>query len=268
MGPGRHFVYYFVAAGRFVNWVGVAPTATWTLESWTAPGRLDEALADFEGWNPVVRRLDQRGRRPVGRAAPPPSTAGRCTTATRCPLGRGGGHPARRRRPPDAAVHGPGRLPGHGGRGRAGRLPPAGARPGPGAAPLRGPAAGADGRRAARRPAQRDAVPPARRARAEARDRQLAATSGEQTVHRNAWVFGYDVAEAVAPLRAAWKPSGADGADGAGGGGPIGAAAPLETWSGHASISSTTSAWLTEALGRAWPVGPSAYGPGPPDSRR
>ena len=57
MGPSRHFVYYFVAAGRQVNWVGVAPTETWTLESWTAPGRVEEALADYDGWNRVVRRL-------------------------------------------------------------------------------------------------------------------------------------------------------------------------------------------------------------------
>jgi 2-polyprenyl-6-methoxyphenol hydroxylase-like FAD-dependent oxidoreductase len=57
MGPGRHFVYYFVSAGRFVNWVGVAPSETWTLESWTVTGRLEEALGDFAGWNTVVRRL-------------------------------------------------------------------------------------------------------------------------------------------------------------------------------------------------------------------
>jgi salicylate hydroxylase len=57
MGPGRHFVHYFVSAGRLVNWVGVAPSATWTLESWTAPGAVEEALADYDGWNPVVRRL-------------------------------------------------------------------------------------------------------------------------------------------------------------------------------------------------------------------
>jgi salicylate hydroxylase len=57
MGPGRHFVYYFVSAGRHVNWVGVAPSETWTRESWTTAGRLDDALADFAGWNPVVRRL-------------------------------------------------------------------------------------------------------------------------------------------------------------------------------------------------------------------
>ena len=57
LGPGAHFVHYFVSAGRFVNWVGVAPTDTWTDESWSAPGKLDEALADFEGWNPMVIRL-------------------------------------------------------------------------------------------------------------------------------------------------------------------------------------------------------------------
>jgi salicylate hydroxylase len=57
MGPGRHFVYYFVSAGRYINWVGVAPSETWTLESWTAPGRLEDALADFAGWHTVVRRL-------------------------------------------------------------------------------------------------------------------------------------------------------------------------------------------------------------------
>ena len=57
MGPGRHFVYYFVSAGRYVNWVGIAPSETWTLESWTAPGRLEDALGDFAGWNTVVRRL-------------------------------------------------------------------------------------------------------------------------------------------------------------------------------------------------------------------
>ncbi|MET0459694.1 MAG: FAD-dependent monooxygenase, partial [Ilumatobacteraceae bacterium] len=57
MGPGRHFVHYFVSAGRFINWVGVAPSETWTLESWTTPGRVEDALADFAGWNPIVRRL-------------------------------------------------------------------------------------------------------------------------------------------------------------------------------------------------------------------
>ena len=46
-----------MSAGRYVNWIGVAPSETWTLESWTTPGRLEDALGDFAGWNPVVRRL-------------------------------------------------------------------------------------------------------------------------------------------------------------------------------------------------------------------
>ncbi len=57
LGPGQHFVCYYVSAGRFVNWVGVAPTETWTLESWTAPGVLADALADFDGWCPTVTGL-------------------------------------------------------------------------------------------------------------------------------------------------------------------------------------------------------------------
>jgi salicylate hydroxylase len=57
LGAGRHFVHYYVAAGRLVNWVAVAPSETWMLESWTAPGDVEEALDDFAGWTPVVRRL-------------------------------------------------------------------------------------------------------------------------------------------------------------------------------------------------------------------
>ncbi|MEA3215053.1 MAG: hypothetical protein QOJ19_1209 [Acidimicrobiia bacterium] len=57
LGPGRHVVHYYVSAGRLVNWVAVAPTESWTIESWTSRGELDEALADFDGWSPVVRQL-------------------------------------------------------------------------------------------------------------------------------------------------------------------------------------------------------------------
>ena len=57
LGPDKHLVYYLLDGGRLVNWVGVSPSETWTLESWNAPGEVSEALDDFEGWNPVVRRL-------------------------------------------------------------------------------------------------------------------------------------------------------------------------------------------------------------------
>ena len=198
MGPGRHFVYYFVAAGRLVNWVGVAPTATWTLESWTAPGRVEEALADFDGWNPVVRRL-------IAEVGEPDAPAGvyRWALYDRDPFPNWGegpitllGDAAHPMLPfmaqgacqaiEDAAVLA-----------ACLRLIPD---------PVRALRQYEDLRHertatvqlAARRnetlfhlpdgPDQRD------------RDRQLAETSGERTVHRNAWVFGYDVDEVMSPL--------------------------------------------------------------------
>ncbi|MEL7156067.1 MAG: FAD-dependent monooxygenase [Actinomycetota bacterium] len=70
LGPGRHFVTYYVRSGRYVNWVGVAPSDTWDIESWTAPGRLDDARADFAGWCPTVATLiDAVGDAPIYRWA-------------------------------------------------------------------------------------------------------------------------------------------------------------------------------------------------------
>jgi salicylate hydroxylase len=57
MGPGGHFVHYFVAGGRLLNFVAVNERETWTRESWTDRGRVDDALALFEGWHPQVRAI-------------------------------------------------------------------------------------------------------------------------------------------------------------------------------------------------------------------
>ena len=57
LGPGRHFVTYYVSAGRYINWVAVAPTETWDRESWTEPGEFADAVADFAGWCPTVTGL-------------------------------------------------------------------------------------------------------------------------------------------------------------------------------------------------------------------
>jgi 2-polyprenyl-6-methoxyphenol hydroxylase-like FAD-dependent oxidoreductase len=57
MGPGRHFVHYFVSGGRLLNFVAVVEQATWTRESWTDRGDLDQALAAFRGWHPQVRAI-------------------------------------------------------------------------------------------------------------------------------------------------------------------------------------------------------------------
>jgi hypothetical protein len=54
MGPGRHFVHYFVSGGRLVNFVAVIEQDTWTRESWTDRGDTADALAAFAGWHPQV----------------------------------------------------------------------------------------------------------------------------------------------------------------------------------------------------------------------
>jgi len=57
MGPGGHFVHYFVAGGRLVNFVAVKEQEAWTRESWTDRGEVADALAAFEGWHPQVRAI-------------------------------------------------------------------------------------------------------------------------------------------------------------------------------------------------------------------
>jgi salicylate hydroxylase len=57
LGPGHHFVTYFVGAGaRYLNWVAVTP-GEWRLESWTARGEVADALKEFDGWHPEVRAI-------------------------------------------------------------------------------------------------------------------------------------------------------------------------------------------------------------------
>ena len=55
MGPGSHFVHYFVQNQRLVNFVAVVEQDAWTRESWTDRGVLADALAAYDGWHPQVR---------------------------------------------------------------------------------------------------------------------------------------------------------------------------------------------------------------------
>jgi len=57
MGPGKHFVHYFVSEHRLVNFVAVIEQDTWTGESWTDRGEIADALAAFDGWHPQVRAI-------------------------------------------------------------------------------------------------------------------------------------------------------------------------------------------------------------------
>ena len=54
MGPGRHFVHYFVSAGRLINFVAVTEEGSWLRESWIDRGEVADALAAFQGWHDQV----------------------------------------------------------------------------------------------------------------------------------------------------------------------------------------------------------------------
>ncbi|HSV24615.1 MAG TPA: FAD-dependent monooxygenase [Xanthobacteraceae bacterium] len=54
MGPGRHFVHYFVSAGRLVNFVAITEENSWMRESWVDRGEVADVLAAFSGWHSQV----------------------------------------------------------------------------------------------------------------------------------------------------------------------------------------------------------------------
>lgn len=57
MGPGKHFVHYYVRNGEFLNFVAVIDQDSWTQESWTDEGDVADAVAAFEGWHPQIRGI-------------------------------------------------------------------------------------------------------------------------------------------------------------------------------------------------------------------
>ena len=57
LGPGRHFIHYFVSAGRLFNFVGHVEQEDWISESWTEPGRVEDLRAAYAGWHPQVQQV-------------------------------------------------------------------------------------------------------------------------------------------------------------------------------------------------------------------
>jgi salicylate hydroxylase len=57
MGPGKHFVHYFVQAKKLVNFVCLIDRDGWTKESWTEPGDVADVRAAYEGWHEQVRSI-------------------------------------------------------------------------------------------------------------------------------------------------------------------------------------------------------------------
>ncbi|MBU1286547.1 MAG: FAD-dependent monooxygenase [Alphaproteobacteria bacterium] len=57
VGKGRHAVTYRLRGGALANFVGVVEHDGWEVESWSGEGLLEDALADFAGWHPVILKM-------------------------------------------------------------------------------------------------------------------------------------------------------------------------------------------------------------------
>ncbi|HEY3291193.1 MAG TPA: FAD-dependent monooxygenase [Anaerolineae bacterium] len=57
VGPGSHFVHYFVRSKYLVNFLAVFEKDAWTKESWTDRGDVADLRAAYEGWHPQVRDI-------------------------------------------------------------------------------------------------------------------------------------------------------------------------------------------------------------------
>ena len=57
MGPGRHFIHYFVSGMRLLNFVALMDHDEWQRESWTDRGDLADVIAAYAGWHPQIRGI-------------------------------------------------------------------------------------------------------------------------------------------------------------------------------------------------------------------
>jgi salicylate hydroxylase len=57
MGPGGHFVHYFVSSGRYLNFVAVSEQSEWRGESWNDRADVIEATGRYPGWNSQIHEI-------------------------------------------------------------------------------------------------------------------------------------------------------------------------------------------------------------------
>lgn len=57
VGPGKHFVSYYLRGGSLVNFVAVQERTDWLRESWNELGDISELRDTFVGWHPEVTEL-------------------------------------------------------------------------------------------------------------------------------------------------------------------------------------------------------------------
>lgn len=70
VGPGGHVVTYFVGENaRYLNVVAIMNQDSWTTESWTEEGDVDEMRSRFASWSPTVNDILAKVETPVFRWA-------------------------------------------------------------------------------------------------------------------------------------------------------------------------------------------------------
>lgn len=70
VGPGGHVVTYFVGENaRYLNVVAIMNQDSWTTESWTEEGDVDEMRARFSTWSPMINDILAKLETPVFRWA-------------------------------------------------------------------------------------------------------------------------------------------------------------------------------------------------------
>jgi len=57
MGPGKHFVAYYLRGGDLINFVAAEERDDWTEESWSLKGDKSKLIAAFAGWDAPVTTL-------------------------------------------------------------------------------------------------------------------------------------------------------------------------------------------------------------------
>ncbi|MFM9557869.1 MULTISPECIES: FAD-dependent monooxygenase [Streptomyces] len=66
LGPDQHCVCYPVSAGEWISVGATAPAGDWSVESWTAEGRVEDLVETYQGWDEevltVLKALDRVGR--------------------------------------------------------------------------------------------------------------------------------------------------------------------------------------------------------------
>jgi 2-polyprenyl-6-methoxyphenol hydroxylase-like FAD-dependent oxidoreductase len=78
LGPGRHFVHYFLRGGAFLNFVAVVDQDARTAEFRTDATDIHEARTHFKDWHTQIRGILDAVEKP---------SSGRCSTARACPPG-------------------------------------------------------------------------------------------------------------------------------------------------------------------------------------